>query len=367
MNRKNLILQLILWTCGLSFGQVDTTADRYFMMTYFLNSAQDAGARLAFSTDGVKWQKYNNETILFAPTVGGKLLRDPVTYFDKTAGLFHMVWTTGWSDKVIGYASSADLKTWSKQTTIGVGAKIANCACCWAPEIFFDDLKDSCMIYWSTENSTAGKRTYYIMTKDFKTFTDPVKFFDPGYTEIDATLFKAAEGKYYLFFKDERESGKNIHYVTGPAPQGPWSAVSAAITSAGCEGPCAVKIGTDYRVYFDPYGNSDKTYRMVKTTDLGTTASPWVNGGALKSGSSTFGYSHGHIIEVPRAYVMHLLYNRALPTGIAARMQPPAGAWPLENRSPAASFDALGRRAASAPVLKKRAAALSSSIKIIRQ
>jgi hypothetical protein len=354
MNRRNYYLQSALWAFSLSFGQVDTTADRYYMMTYFLNSSEAAGACLAFSTDGLKWQKYNNDAPLFAPTVGGKLLRDPVTYFDKTAGLFHMVWTSGWSDKVIGYASSTDLKTWSKQTAIGVGAKIANCACCWAPEIIEDDIRDSCMIYWSTENSTAGKRTYCVLTKDFKTFTDPVKFFDPGYTEIDANLLKAAEGNYYLFFKDERESGKNIHYVNGSTPQGPWSAVSGAITAAGCEGPCAVKIGGDFRVYFDPYGNSNKAYRMVKTSDLGTTASPWPDGGAVKAGSSNFSYSHGHIIEVPRAWVMHLLYNRSLPTRIGfgrpgLQKNNPAPCPP----QPSAWFDLLGRRTAPAAFTPK--------------
>jgi sucrose-6-phosphate hydrolase SacC (GH32 family) len=310
----------LIWALGayvLSYCQVDTNSDRFYLMTYFLNSSQDAGGRLALSSDGLKWQKYNNEASVITPTVGSSLMRDPMIYFDKATALFHMVWTTGWSDKVIGYASSSDLKTWNKQATIGVGAKITSCACCWAPEIFYDDIKDSCMIFWSTENSTAGKRTYYVMTKDFKTFTDPVKFFDPGYTEIDASMLKAAQGKYYLFFKDERESGKNIHYVYGSTPQGPWSVVSGAITSAGCEGPSAVKIGAEYRVYFDPYSNSDKTYRMVKTAGLDNSASPWPNGGTINAGTSNFAYSHGSIIEIPRAYVMHLLYNRSLPTYVA--------------------------------------------------
>ncbi len=333
--------------CGCAWGQIDTNSDRFYMMTYFLNSSENAGTRLAFSTDGVAWQKYNNENSIIVPSVGSALMRDPVTYFDATTGRFHLVWTTGWSDQVIGYASSVDLKTWSKQTTIPVGAKIANCKCCWAPEIIYDDIKDSCMIFWSTENSAAGKRTYCVMTKDFKTFTDPVKIFDPGYTEIDATMLKAAQGSYYLFFKDERETGKNIHSVHGSTPQGPWSAVSGAMTGTGCEGPCAVKMGNEFRVYFDPYGNSDKSYRMVKTTDLATTASPWPNGGALKAGASNFSYSHGHIIEVPRKYVMNLLYNRPLTTVVAFH-------WPYAQK---ASFsakpssiswvDILGRRVLS--------------------
>jgi hypothetical protein len=341
------IYRFLWWAaaCASAFGQVDTNSDCFYLMTYFLNSAASGGARLALSSDGVNWQKYKNEAAVITPTVGSGLMRDPMIYYESASRLFHCVWTTGWNDQCIGYSSSTDLKTWSSQTQVRVGAKIANCACCWAPEIFLDDIKDSFMIFWSTETSSAGKRTYYVMTKDFKTFTDPVKFFDPGYTEIDASMLKTTEGKYYLFFKDERDIGKNVHYVYGPTPQGPWGSVSVAITSAGCEGPSAVKIGGEYRVYFDPYGNSDKSYRMVKTANLETSASPWQSGGTIKAGASNFGYSHGNIIEIPRAYVMHLLYNRSLPTNVAfewRHMQ--KGTLTPQVPSPILLFDLLGRR-----------------------
>jgi hypothetical protein len=340
--RRGVLGACVAYACAV--GQVDTNSDRFYLMTYFLNSSENAGTRLALSSDGLKWQKYNGEAAVITPSVGSKLMRDPMIYFEPATGLFHLVWTTGWSDQLIGYASSKDLKEWSKQTQVTVGAKIANCKCCWAPEIFYDDIKDSCMIFWSTETGSAGKRTYYVMTRDFKTFTDPVKFFDPGYTEIDASMLKVAAGSYYLFFKDERDAGKNIHFVHGSTPQGPWSAVSKAITDAGCEGPSAVKIGGEYRVYFDPYGNSNKSYRMVKTTNLDTSASPWQGGAALKAGSSDFGYSHGSIIEIPRPYVMHLLFNRPLTTSVSfRRVNFQTGTAVMNRSSPDAWVDLLGR------------------------
>ena len=35
-------------------------------------------------------------------------------------GTFHMVWTSSWTDRIIGYASSPDLIHWSEQRSIPV-------------------------------------------------------------------------------------------------------------------------------------------------------------------------------------------------------------------------------------------------------
>jgi hypothetical protein len=312
-----LVLQAAAWS------QVDTNSGHFYLFTYFINAQEDAGARLAVSSDGIDWQLVNNETPIFTPTLSPEhLMRDPMTFFDPSARTFHIVWTSGWNQTGIGYASSRDLKSWTPQTDLQVGAKIENCRCCWAPEIFFDDIRNKFMIFWSTDNGV-GKRSYYVLTSDFKTFSDPVKFFDPGYTEIDACMLKVADGKYYMFFKDERNSqdagrpAKNIHYVYGSTPQGPWSDVSGTITAIGCEGPSAIKIGGEYRVYFDPYSNFSSNDRMVSVTNPDTVSSPWPGGQKLykfgAGGSKTgFSYSHGHIIEIPREFVMHLLYDRPL-------------------------------------------------------
>jgi sucrose-6-phosphate hydrolase SacC (GH32 family) len=301
-------------------AQVDTSSQHFYLFTYFKNLEQDKGARLAVSSDGINWQIYNNEQPVFTPTLTNEhLCRDPYTYFDSTTGVFHIVWTDGWETKSIGYATSKDLKTWTTQTELPLGTKIPNCACMWAPEIFFDDIKDSFMVYWSTDVGVNGKRSYYSLTKDFKNFSAPIKFFDPGYTVIDDDILKADEGKYYIFFKDERDpaqagtQAKNIHYVYGTKPEGPWSAVSKWISTPGCEGPSAIKIGNEVRVYFDPYTNPPSSYRMVKVTNLDTTASPWPQGDILKTAAGNFLYNHGHIIEIPKVKVLQLLYGIADP------------------------------------------------------
>ncbi|HAJ78703.1 MAG TPA: hypothetical protein DCO75_02940 [Fibrobacteres bacterium] len=310
---------------------VDTTKSAYYMYVYFLNSEEKAGARLAFSTDGINWLKYNDGNAVITPLIGDEgLARDPNIYYDSVNSIFRMVWTCDWLGNEIGYATTKDLVHWSTPQAIHIGSSIPDIEDCWAPEIFYDDIQNKYMIYWSVFVSGVGQRTYYTLTSDFSTFTDPVKFFDPGYTVIDATLFKVADGKYYMFFKDERETSanlkaKNIHYVVGKTPQGGvpdgytadsvatnWSAVSSAITKIGMEGPTAIKIGDEYRVYFDPFNEYTSTYRMVKSTDLKT----WSQGEVLNTIGGNFLYNHGSISMIPRKYVMHLLYNQALDTGM---------------------------------------------------
>jgi hypothetical protein len=295
-------------------AQVDTNSQHFYLCTYFINGQDQVGARLAVSSDCVNWVLYNNQNPVIEPYVGIEgLMRDPMIFFDSTTETFHMVWTSGWNEQNIGYASSKDLTTWSIQEEFWVGLDIPNCGCCWAPEIFFDGTQF--MIFWSTETGSSGKRGYYTLTNDFNTFTPATKFFDPGYSVIDETMLKAADSSYYMFFKDEREAAqagrpaKNIHFVHGPTPRGPWSAVSNTISNVGCEGPSSIKIGNEYRVYFDPFNDFGSTYRMVKVTNLDTTASPWPQGDTLKTGTSIFQYSHANFIEIPRKYVMNLLYG----------------------------------------------------------
>jgi hypothetical protein len=290
-------------------AQVDT--GHYFLMTYFKNlyppQNDMAGVFFATSTDGMNWVELNGGAPIIAGSpITEKLCRDPMTYYDASTMTFHVIYTTGWTTKEIGYTSLLaadgknfkDQKNWTAQIPMHVSDSIPNAICTWAPEIFWDDIQNKYMIYWSTDAGGIGKRAYYVFTTDFKTYTKPVKFFDPGFTEIDGTILKVADGNYYFIFKDERDAGKTLFYVTGPTPQGPWSAITGPITSAilaGVEGPTAHKYGSEYRVYFDPY-STRASYRMVKSTDLVT----WTDGLMIKAGGANFYFSHCNIIELPK-------------------------------------------------------------------
>jgi beta-galactosidase len=329
------LLILIIAFNVISYAQVDTNSSTYYMYVYFINLEQSVGSRLAFSNDGINWQKYNNGKAIITPNVasnGEILMRDPNIYYESKDSTFHMVWTAGWTGKVLGYAKSRDLINWSTQKALNVGENISGCTVCWAPEIFYDDSQEKYMLYWATDAGEDGKRIYYSMTSDFSTFTNPVKFFDPGYSVIDATILKVADSKYYMFFKDERSGlatlkTQNIHYVVGTTPHGGvpsgytadsvatnWSAVSKPITKVSCEGPTAIKIGDYYNVYFDFFREPSSTYRVVSVKNLDTAISPWPQGDTLKVSGGDFTYNHGSISVVPKKFVKFLLFHTPLDT-----------------------------------------------------
>jgi len=314
MRLQRISIFVIVAMSGTLFAQTDT--GHYYLMSYFKNSYLPlndmSGGFFALSTDGMNWTELNNGApVIIGSPIGESLMRDPFIYFDAPTMTFHLVYTTGWTMKGLGYmrftiADGKDFKNFkdwdtldaqgNKQIPVNVSEKIPGAICTWAPEIFWDDLQNKYMIYWSTD-AGAGKRAYYVLTSDFKTFTDPVKFFDPGYTEIDGNLLKVADHNYYFFFKDERDEGLRLYYVTGTTPQGPWGEISASSinTLQGVEGPSSIKIGNEYRVYFDPYA-ARQNYRMVKSTDLIT----WKDGGTIKASGTNFVFSHCNVLEIPK-------------------------------------------------------------------
>src|ERR1035437_10366840 len=134
----------------LSFLTLSAKAqDQAFLFSYFIDNGQD-GLHLAYSTDGLSWSALNNGKSYVAPTVGkDQLMRDPYI-IQGNDGLFHMVWTSGWWDKEIGYASSRDLINWSEQKAIPVMQNEPTARNSWAPEMVYDPKTKEYTIFWAT-------------------------------------------------------------------------------------------------------------------------------------------------------------------------------------------------------------------------
>jgi beta-galactosidase len=319
---------------------IDTSSQHFYMFTYFIQGPEEqaAGARLAFSTDGVTWEKYNNEKPVIIPasfTAAGErpLMRDPNIYFDSTTGVFHMTWTTGWLQKNVGYATSKDLIRWSDQVKIPLGGRIKNSTCCLAPEFFYDDIKDSVMIIWSTERNLDGKEAFCSYTKDFRSYTYPEVYFEgrtkagTRYSVTDQTILKVADKKYYLFYMDDRPNDGTvpigvqlIHCTIGVTPKYPWwkgpgeyESGSDGITGLYYSGPTAYIIGDEVRLVAEPFKNHTSVNRVftTKLSELGYDPPlKWSNGPTMKTSSGdSFLPGHGSISEIPRAKMIQVFYN----------------------------------------------------------
>jgi len=183
----------------------------------------------------------------------------------------------------------------------------------WAPEIFYDRDAKHWLIFWSstipgrfpdtdaTGDDRYNHRIYATSTPDFETFSPSRLFFNPGFNVIDATLL-AAEGRFYLIFKDERRNPvkKNLRYAVADKPDGPFGPPSEPFTGDWVEGPSAIKIKDEYLVYFDHYA-SPHYYGAVRSKDL----KQWED----VSKQMTFppGHRHGTVLRIPPDVAQALL------------------------------------------------------------
>lgn len=293
-----------------------------YLFTYFTKNGED-GLHLMWSADGYSWEKLNDGKSYLAPKVGkSKLMRDPCIV-RAADGTFHMVWTSGWNENNIGYASSKDLITWSEQKEIPVMAHEPGVLNSWAPEITFDDKRGEYLIFWASTipgkfSQTAGSseekynhRMYFTTTKDFASFAPTQLFYDPGFSVIDATFLKTDQGNF-LIVKDETRNPprKYLQIAKAPDMHGPFGELSEPFTPKGLwvEGPTALKVGDDYVVYFDAY--TSKHYGALRSHDLKT----WEDVTAKLSfpdEGTPLRVRHGTIIAVPPDVIRTLLKKPA--------------------------------------------------------
>lgn len=253
-----------------------------YLFTYFTKNGED-GLHLAWSADGYSWEKLNGGNSYLTPKVGkSKLMRDPCVVRGPD-GTFHLVWTSGWNENNIGYASTKDFVTWSEQKEIPVMAHEPGVLNSWAPEIVYDEKRKEFLIFWASTipgkfPQTAGSseekynhRLYCTTTKDFAAFTPTKLFYDPGFSAIDATFLRTGKEDYLVVKDETRNPPKKYLQIARAADlQGPFSDLSEPFTPKGLwvEGPTALKVGDDYVVYFDAY--TAKHYGALRSRDLKT-------------------------------------------------------------------------------------------------
>ena len=309
MKRKNVlfILAVLLIT-----STVSSPAKDVYLFSYFTGKSE-TGLHLAYSLDGLTWTPLNDGKSYLLPAVGkDKLMRDPsiVQAPDKT---FHMVWTTGWHDNIIGYASSKDLIHWSEQKAIPVMTHEPTVRNSWAPELFYDEASKLYYIFWAStidgRFSEAGPsedgldhRLYYVTTPDFKTFSETKLFFNPDFSVIDGAILKKGK-EYFLFVKNENKTPveKNIRVTVSKDINNFPTEVSAPITGNWVEGPAPLQVGEYIYVYFDRY--REGKYGAVRSKDGKT----WEDVSGLVSLPK--GTRHGTAFKVSETVLDNLLKN----------------------------------------------------------
>lgn len=285
----------------------------HYLFAYFVEVSQGRGdgLRLAHSHDGLHWGAIGAGKVFMPPSVGGGSFRDPHLMRDPE-GLYHLVWTTTcvpWAesncvqDRGMGHATSPNLVDWSDADYITIALDVEHV---WAPETFYDDVSAQFIVFWSSpldlNPATSDPHDiYYILTKDFQTFTEPkILYSRPNRNFIDATIKAMADGNYLMILKDEADGQKNLRALRSATLFGPdaWTADPSAPLSGNyaAEGPSLLERSGELYTYFDKYGEGAYGALRATTTSNLDQPSAWQD-----ISSSVFfpGVRHGTPIEVP--------------------------------------------------------------------
>ena len=281
---------------------------------YLFTSFRDADQkylRFLYSDDAYHWTNVPG-TFLEAKVGVSKQFRDP-SIVRGPDGMFHLVWTAGWhGDQGFGHASSKDLIHWSEQQFVPVMTNEPTTVNVWAPELFYDAHGKQFIVLWAStipgrfpdhlEPHDNNHRMYFTTTRDFKTFTPAKLFLDPDFSVIDCQILPDG-GRYVLLLKDNTRPQRNLRVAFGDSPLGPWKNISGPFTENFTEGPCALKIGDDWLIYFDAY--REKIYGAMKTRDFKTFTN------VTQEVSFPENHKHGTAIQVPREILDGLLKSSA--------------------------------------------------------
>lgn len=152
---------------------------------------------------------------------------------------------------------STDLVNWSEPRLADVAGEIPNAGMAWAPEAIWDDATGQYYVYWATRadgNTEFGDSVdiYISTTRDFRTFSTPVKWIDREHAIIDTTVIKVGDWYYRASGDGEItiERSKNLAATTAsalPATTGTdqqWVLVGTLQSILNGTGTCSA--GTNY-------------------------------------------------------------------------------------------------------------------------
>ena len=317
-----------------SAAETSVSSEHVFLLPYFLGNGE-TGIYLTASKDGLRFDWLNDgKPILAAPDWPNEsLTRDPSILFHD--GVFHMVWTTSWWSRSIGYANSKDLVTWSEPQKIDIWRNRTDVRNTWAPELHWDPEQTVFLILWSTtteaellDNDGTGNphdldhRSYASRTADFKNFSEPKLFYsptepelsviDPYITHDDRGTSTKGDDRWVMVIKNEmyeKDGGKNLRLVFSQKMQGPYdSKLGPPIVGAGTpivnhmgEGPSLLRHDGLWRLYWDAPG-SKFSYCMATSSDLKT----WTNQ-SHKMKLPVAHMRHGTVLKVPKSSIGNFL------------------------------------------------------------
>lgn len=201
-----------------------------YFFAYFAGERYTDGEQVYFGAsrgnDPLHWDDLNDNKPVLTSALGEKGVRDPFVVRSPEGDKFYLVATDlkinggkGWGYEMrFGSAylevwESTDLVHWSEQRHVKVSGDQAGMT--WAPEATWDPKLGAYVVYWASnlyaaEDTEHTGSTYprmmYATTRDFRTFSEPKVWNDPGGGVIDSTVARDGDW-YYRVTTDDKVVG----------------------------------------------------------------------------------------------------------------------------------------------------------------
>lgn len=299
------VFALLLTLLAAQPGSAHSSHTRYagYLFVYFTGEGTADGEQIHFAlsqgNDPLHWRELNAGKPVLTSAIGEKGLRDPFVIRSPEGDTFHLIATdlrmyqnsSGSWDYVQRHGSksvmiwdSTDLAHWTGRRLVKVAPD--NAGNTWAPEAYWDDRRHEYVVFWASKLYAADdpghtgstyNRMLYATTRDFRTFSAPRVWDDPGYSVIDSTVIKD-RGTYYRFTKDERDPSSSSpcsKFITEEKARDltatEYGFVADCLGSGAIqrgEGPTVFKsnTGNKWYLFVDEYGL--RGYVPFETTDL---------------------------------------------------------------------------------------------------
>ncbi|HEX2145946.1 MAG TPA: hypothetical protein VHG10_15715 [Glycomyces sp.] len=200
---------------------------------------------------------------------------DPTVVFDPDSGLWHLFYTQRRADQPgagvawvhgtdIGYATSSDGREWTYAGAAG-GLGAGDGDTWWAPEILrHDGLWHMYVTYLQgvREDWTGPADIRHYTSSDLKDWDYHATLGVDSGRAIDATVHRLPNGKWRMWFKDERRESR-IH-AADSEDLFAWTPAGPAVTDQAQEGPTVFALGGVYWMVTDGWSG----LLVHRSTDL---------------------------------------------------------------------------------------------------
>lgn len=302
MTKKILMLTTLL-LCGFIFctgsfaGQKEQQKKEKtkggYLFAHMIN-ADYGKLYYSISRDGLKWEKINAEKRINDEYIGHP---DICKGGD---GRYYMVGVNNLKQQIPVLWVSKDLITWEIEKELPASLFTTQMpgnptdVYLGAPKLFYDKDSRQYIMTWHASSTGLtekawweGMRTYYVLTSDFVTITEPKKLFDfkgDVYNEMGAidVIIRKIDGVYYAIIKDERwpnaekgVQGKAICIAKSANMTGPYSDPDGMVTASWLEAPAIVPNADNsgWYIYVEDYGKHE--YRIYECKGFSTQPADW--------------------------------------------------------------------------------------------